>query len=374
MDETEVNIEAVADWLLNAEPISKLTGEEFRKSSINLITQVETYFKSVGGSVERQEIGTIELGRSGIKSSIAHGIGRNKAIAFKAVPEIIKKGKIVDHQTNWKNRGYDTYVINAPIQIGNEEYIGEVIVNHYEANENGYYLHEVEIKSKLRDAFKTGLDTSASEGASTLIIAQKLKEVKRNSKQALRREMKARLASLPPEQFHVEGLKAAALVQTLPVWSQYTNILLFLSMKNEIDTQPLLEAAFAAGKKLFVPRVEGDNLAFCRIHSPDGPWLTGRYGIREPMGRANNDGAGLSSTDFPALVIVPALAFDRSGKRLGRGGAYYDRFLAALNAAGQEYAALGLCMAAQILPDVPAEEFDKKIKKICTAVEFIDCL
>ncbi|GHV52405.1 5-formyltetrahydrofolate cyclo-ligase [Spirochaetia bacterium] len=175
--------------------------------------------------------------------------------------------------------------------------------------------------------------------------------------------MKARLVSFPPEQFHIEGIKAAVLIQALPVWSQYTNILLFLSMKYEIDTQPLLEAAFAASKKLFAPRVEEDNLAFCRIHSPDGPWHYGPYGIREPT--------GLSSTDFPALVIVPGLAFDRSGMRLGRGGGYYDRFLAALNAAGQEYAALGLCMAAQIVPEVPAEEFDKKMSGICTAMEFI---
>ncbi|GHV92404.1 5-formyltetrahydrofolate cyclo-ligase [Spirochaetia bacterium] len=206
-----------------------------------------------------------------------------------------------------------------------------------------------------------------------------------NPKQLLRREIKARLASLPPEQFHAEGLKAAALIQTLSVWPRYTNILLFLSMKYEIDTHPLLEAAFAAGKRVFVPRVEGENLLFCRIRSPEGPWLTGPYGIHEPAplspsvdgpgnaGKRRDCGAsagdklcGLSPADFPVLVIVPGLAFDRRGGRLGRGKGYYDRFLAALDAAARPCATIGLCMEAQIVPEVPAEGWDKKMDGVCS--------
>jgi 5-formyltetrahydrofolate cyclo-ligase len=68
------------------------------------------------------------------------------------------------------------------------------------------------------------------------------------------------------------------------------------------------------------------------------------------------------------MIVVPGLAFDRSGRRLGRGGAYYDRFLAGLNAAGQKYTAIGLCMAAQIVPEVPTEKWDKKMDGICSAI------
>ncbi|GHU92506.1 hypothetical protein FACS189479_01660 [Spirochaetia bacterium] len=149
----------------------------------------------------------------------------------------------------------------------------------------------------------------------------------------------------------------------MPFWSQYATILLFLSMNNEIDTQPLLEAAFEAGKKIFTPRVKGDDLVFRRIHSPEGPWIAGPYGIREPV--ASNDGGSLSQADFPALIIVPGLAFDLGGNRLGRGRGYYDRFLAVLDAAGREYTAIGLCMASQIVPEVPAEDFDKKMDGVC---------
>ncbi|GMO48603.1 MAG: hypothetical protein Ta2G_04520 [Termitinemataceae bacterium] len=162
-------------WVFTAAPVSKLTGEEFAKSEKDLITQVDEFFKSIGGTVERAEFGTIDLTRQGIRASIAHGISRMKAAAFKAVPDVIKHGRIIDHQINWKNRGYDTYVIAAPITIGNVEYIAEVIITQDKDGQR-FYLHEVEKKEKAQSAFKTGMDTSAPQ-ASRLIIAKKLAEV-----------------------------------------------------------------------------------------------------------------------------------------------------------------------------------------------------
>jgi 5-formyltetrahydrofolate cyclo-ligase len=199
------------------------------------------------------------------------------------------------------------------------------------------------------------------------------------SKQQLRRTIKARLSSLPPEQFHAEGLRAAAFIQTLPVWTQCDTVLLFLSvglcgsngaiapgvMECEIDTRPLLDTAFRAGKRIFVPRIEGENMTFIRIESPDGPWLTGPYGIREPI---IDDSGRLSPADFPALIIVPGLAFDRSGGRLGRGKGYYDRFFAELDAASHGYTTLGLCMASQIVSAVPTENQDKKMDGVAVQI------
>ncbi|WP_294848858.1 hypothetical protein [uncultured Eubacterium sp.] len=65
--------------------VKNLDGTEFSKSDTDLITQVTDYFNSIGNEV-KSKYGTIKLTRTGVKSSIAHGIGRNKAIAFKAVP------------------------------------------------------------------------------------------------------------------------------------------------------------------------------------------------------------------------------------------------------------------------------------------------
>jgi len=184
------------EWLFNAKPVKQLEGTEFEKSEIDLITQVDKFFKSIGGKVEREDLGTVDLTRQGIRSSIAHGIGREKSAAFMAVPDVIKYGKIIDYQKNWKGRGYDTYVIDAPITIGNVEYIAEVIINQDKDGQR-FYLHEVEKKEKAQSAFKTGMDTSApqafeAQGAfktgmdtgtpqtSKLIIVKKINSVKKN--------------------------------------------------------------------------------------------------------------------------------------------------------------------------------------------------
>jgi len=182
------------EWVLYAAPITRLKGTEFQKSEINLVTQVDEYYKNIGGKVEREDLGIIKLTRRGIRASIAHGVGRSKSVAFAAVPDVIKSGRIIDYQYNWKGRGYDTYIIDAPILIGDIEYIVEVIINKDKDGQR-FYLHEVEIKEKAQSAFKTGMVTSALQTSqktrsafktatersapqvSKLIIIQKLKEI-----------------------------------------------------------------------------------------------------------------------------------------------------------------------------------------------------
>ncbi|MDR2160382.1 MAG: 5-formyltetrahydrofolate cyclo-ligase [Treponema sp.] len=204
------------------------------------------------------------------------------------------------------------------------------------------------------------------------------------SKTALRRETRRRLAALFPEIFRHEGIAAAALITGLPLWAETGTLLLFLSLKDEIDTASLLEAAFGAGKKVFVPRVEGEGLVFYRASSPAGPWRKGSFGIREPViagtdpegpaAAGGNRAAGpgqpsvvpLSPADFPALIIVPGLAFDRKGNRLGRGKGYYDRFLAGLDRDGLPRTAAGLCLETQLLPEIPAGSRDRRMDMICT--------
>jgi 5-formyltetrahydrofolate cyclo-ligase len=181
------------------------------------------------------------------------------------------------------------------------------------------------------------------------------------SKPELRRELKRRLAALPPESFRQEGDRAAKLLAGHPLWGEYDSLLLFLSIKNEIDSAPLLTAALEAGKKVFAPRIEGENLVFYRAASPSGPWQEGPLGIREPAPTE-----ALAPADFPALIIVPGLAFDRRGNRLGRGRGYYDRFLTALANGGLVFKAAGLCMEAQLLPEIPMDSRDRQMDGVCT--------
>jgi hypothetical protein len=159
--------------LMAASPVIELTGDEFKKDTSPITEKVTSFYeKTYGGAVENQEIGKVVLDKEGVKSSLGHGIGREKAAAFAAVPEIIRSGKVFDRQENRKGRGYDTFVIAASFKMGGVEYIGEVVVAKRPASQK-FYLHEVEIKQKLQTVFKTATEGGTAE-ASRLIIAQKL--------------------------------------------------------------------------------------------------------------------------------------------------------------------------------------------------------
>jgi 5-formyltetrahydrofolate cyclo-ligase len=124
-------------------------------------------------------------------------------------------------------------------------------------------------------------------------------------------------------------------------------------MASEIDTSPIIEAALAAGKKVFAPKVENKaegTMGFYQISS------AACFQRRR----------ALETGDFPALVLTPGLAFDKRGNRLGRGGGFYDRFFAELDSAGLAYTALGLCLECQLAEAVPVEEHDKGVAAILT--------
>ena len=199
-----------------------------------------------------------------------------------------------------------------------------------------------------------------------------------NDKAELRKTIKARLAALAPETLSAAGSTAARHLERIPRWNSFPSALAFFSMKDEIDTRPIMEAILKAGKALFVPRVEGESLGFYRVgrdsaagnlfdsaidHVSDGPR---RY--REPEA---NPALSLKPDDFPILVITPGLAFDRRLNRLGRGRGYYDRFFAALNSgeaypAASQYTAVGLCLDCQLVDQVPVSPWDKKVNLLLT--------
>ena len=129
--------------VLNQEqPVAHITGQEFQKSNIGIFEQVSQFFKKLGNKVERPGFGEVELLPRGVKNSVAHGIGSRKAAAFASVPDVIRFGKQIDAQENWKGRGYGTYVFAAPIEVGDEKNFVAVVVTK-DAQTNRYYLHEV---------------------------------------------------------------------------------------------------------------------------------------------------------------------------------------------------------------------------------------
>ena len=150
-DTISSNIQQVAQM----EPVKSISGQEFAKGEVDLITQVETFFNQRGNRAYSPELGEVILDRKGVKSDIAHGIGRKKAAAFAAVPDVIENGLVVDYQKDWKGRGYDTAVVAAPITIGAEDHIAAVILTRSNQT-NRFYVHEVLTTKNGAMPFKTG--------------------------------------------------------------------------------------------------------------------------------------------------------------------------------------------------------------------------
>lgn len=132
----------------------------------------------------------------------------------------------------------------------------------------------------------------------------------------------------------------------------------YMPIGSEIDCRPLLDKIMAEGAPVCLPVVAGaDKPLTFRRWSPGDPLVTGPMGIAEPPASAE--------TVSPEVLLVPMLAFDRRGYRLGYGGGYYDRTLKALREGG-EIVAVGVAFAGQVRDTVPITEDDQRLDWIVT--------
>ena len=155
-DDIKTNLKDVA----NMPTVSNVKETEFSKGKIKLVDQVAEFFDDIGNNVYNEMLGDVELSRKGVKDDISHGIGRAKAISFKAIPDIIKNGKIVNYSSNYKGKGHARVVIAAPIEIvGSQEkicgkYIMAVVLRRENAKQR-FYMHEVATIKRDELLFKT---------------------------------------------------------------------------------------------------------------------------------------------------------------------------------------------------------------------------
>lgn len=164
------------------------------------------------------------------------------------------------------------------------------------------------------------------------------------------RMKKARSAGLGVERLSLEAQEA---LFGHPLFARSASLALYYAIKGEIGTEFLLARALEAHKAVYLPRILGaGEMQFARILSLED-LEPGQFGTRQPRGR------GLGPDKFaPDLMIVPGLAFDRKGHRLGYGGGYYDRFIAQRAFA---WPLAGLCFAFQIIGQIPAKPWDLRL-------------
>ena len=137
------------------------------------------------------------------------------------------------------------------------------------------------------------------------------------------------------------------------------NVMFYIAFRGEVNTEEMISAAKVLGKKVSVPVCERDKIAIRPCHLEEHAHLRrGPYGVREP---AEQKCIRLEDLD---LVIVPGVAFDKKGNRLGRGKGFYDRFLSRLP---KDTPSIGLAYDFQILPSVPAFAHDVGVTKVLFA-------
>lgn len=166
-------------------------------------------------------------------------------------------------------------------------------------------------------------------------------------KKTLRAEIRAKKRAMTEEQIESASRRLGELFADCEAYRQAKTIYGYLPYNQEVRTVPMLERALADGKRVAVPKVYGDRMKF--IYMTDLNRVEKGYAnIPEPV-----DDEPVAE-DPTALVLMPGLAFDREGHRIGYGGGFYDKFLAE----EPEHPTVALCYDFQMLEKLETEEFD----------------
>jgi 5-formyltetrahydrofolate cyclo-ligase len=179
-------------------------------------------------------------------------------------------------------------------------------------------------------------------------------------KSALRASMRRTMETMPREQSRAKAEALAERALSWPPMAEARRVMVYLSMAGEAGTGALIERLLEAGVDVAGPRVDWNarTITPARITDVMADVVQGNLGVPEPAPSA--PGVALETID---VVLVPALAFDLRGFRLGRGAGFYDRFLADKRRKGL---ALGFGLEAQLAPRVPTEPHDARLDALAT--------
>ena len=164
-------------------------------------------------------------------------------------------------------------------------------------------------------------------------------------KAEMRRTIRAIKKATGTERLIEKSVDAVRRMEDYARYRAARTVMLYHPLWDEVDTRPLIQHALSGGKRVILPTVHGDDIVTVEVTAAT-EWREGDFGILEPVAPPYD-----GTID---LVVVPGVAFDSNGGRLGRGRGYYDRFLAK----HPEATRIGICFDFQIVDSVPREPFD----------------
>jgi len=183
----------------------------------------------------------------------------------------------------------------------------------------------------------------------------------RAAKNALRAEMKARRKAFSAADCEESSQRIFERLRTLPEWQNARTVHLYIgALPGEVRTLPTIRWYHKNGRRVIVPVVGNDRVMRHVLLTPATPLARTRWGGLEPEGGAPADPLTAD------IILVPGVAFDRAGNRLGMGAGFYDRFLSAVTAPK-----IALAHVFQIVDAVPVDEHDQRVDAIVTPDEVI---
>lgn len=183
-------------------------------------------------------------------------------------------------------------------------------------------------------------------------------------KRAIRKQMKQALEAIHIDHALQRSRRAAELLAGLEEFRSARVVMVYLTIPGEVDTAPIAHGAWEDGKTIVAPKACPDSRRMRPVVCPPGDedLFHPHNGLRQPAG---NEIVDLADID---LVVVPALAYDRTCHRLGRGGGFYDRFLIEPSLRAVP---VGLAFAEQIIDDLPIQPNDQPVALVVTDCEII---
>lgn len=175
-------------------------------------------------------------------------------------------------------------------------------------------------------------------------------------KAQLRKEIRNRKRQFTAQQLHELSFAVIQRLLNNTHLKEARTIMLYYSLPDEVDTHTIVDSLLMSGKTILLPRVTGESTMELRHYTGPLDLAQGAFGIMEPTGDVFTDYASVD------LAVVPGMAFDMSGNRIGRGKGYYDRLLPLLKHAYK----IGVCFPFQMVESVPHGVYDTRMDEIVT--------
>lgn len=190
----------------------------------------------------------------------------------------------------------------------------------------------------------------------------------RRIKAEIRKEVGQKRDSISMEERDEKSKRIMDTLFSLKEFKDARVVHFFVNIKSEVFTGEMIKGALAAGKRVVVPFIDSANrrLLLSEIKDYEKDLMPGYWGILEPKRESFRE----TSIDDVDLMVIPGLAFDKKGGRIGYGAGYYDRLLSVRK---KKMLLIAVAYELQIAEDVPTHERDVRVDKIVTESRVIDC-